>query len=114
MLMEYLFITLDLMKMPFAEKVEIEGNDGVTREGVFIPFSENNIKYSKLKAYVNFCTYKIKEKTKMERPFLKATHILKPYWTPQHADKMKSLGYDMTPVVGNMRTKRMQIYIDEA
>lgn len=89
---DYLRINIDLKSMVFAEELTIECSDGVERKGVFIPYEPNGMYVKNDKAYANFNAFKTtnKYKFKFKSP---SSHVILPYWSKAHAEKMKQLGY---------------------
>lgn len=89
---DYLRINIDLKSMVFAEELTIECSDGVERKGVFIPYELNDMYVKNEKAYANFNAFKTtnKYKFKFKSP---SSHVILPYWSKKHVEKMKQLGY---------------------
>lgn len=89
---DYLRINIDLKSMVFAEELTIECSDGVERKGVFIPYEPNGMYVKNEKAYANFNAFKTtnKYKFKFKSP---SSHVILPYWSSKHVERMKQLGY---------------------
>lgn len=89
---DYLRINIDLKSMVFAEELEIECSDGVVRKGVFVPYEPNEMYVKNEKAYANFNAFKTtnKYKFKFKSP---SSHVILPYWSKQHVERMNQLGY---------------------
>lgn len=76
-----------------------EDADGNEVKGIFIPFIENEIKYTKYsKLYANF--YIIQKKDNM---YFGQTHYLKSKWSKGHMAYMKNLGFKYPPIIGGVK-----------
>lgn len=88
-----MLITLKPTVLPFAEELEVEGDDGVVRAGVFIPYEENCFTRSGRNSFCNFIAYpSIGPGRKPYSAAESDSHYIYPYWRESHIAGMRDIG----------------------